>query len=205
MIEPGYEVLARVDLGTVEPLQDGSGHRIHKETGVVLGRPVVARLTLANFPPSFRERVDAARWAYYLIRFPFDLEEHPAGLRYLEARYQVALDDGDISAQQLDLVPIAADRPALAPGEELTRFGIGQRIFTWRLRGALSDGSRVARVLLQVPPGLTALDGLINVSATLADPEFGPEATLEVRQAAPQPFRLDLADGTFTRFPPQAE
>lgn len=196
----GYGVLARLPLGVEEPLQGRPATRFTREAGVVIGRPVVVRLALADFPAPFTARVDFGRWDYFHIRFPFDLEEARYGQQYIEAQYEVTLTDLDAVALQLEMVPLAYGADLFMAGEELATFGHGQRVFRWRLRpdgvGTLAEGSRIARVVLQLPPGLEALRGEIAVSATLED-AADPEEPAQVRQPAPQPFELDLADGAF--------
>ncbi|ACY96748.1 MULTISPECIES: hypothetical protein [Thermomonospora] len=198
-----FDVLAHLPLGAEEPLQGRAGTRFTREAGVIIGRPVVEALSPSDFPPSAASRVDFDRWRYFQIRFPFDLEEARYGQRYIEAQYEVTLIELDAVALQLGKTPLAPDAGPL-PDEELTTFGLGQRVFRWRLRPhgdrPLTEGSRVVRVVLQLPPDLTVLRGEIGVSALLQD-AADPGETVRVNQPGPQPFRLNLSDGAFDTLP----
>ncbi|GAA0441378.1 hypothetical protein Acor_72760 [Acrocarpospora corrugata] len=192
----GYDVLVQLDLGAEEPLM-GAGTRFNREAAISLGRPSVLDVAPEELPPEVAAARGAHLWSYLQLLFPFDLEEPTEGMTYLEAVFEVSLDGGEVVGRQLSASRYD-DADALG---NLTTFGDGRAEFRWRLRPAagsagLTDGSRVARVLLQVPPGVTSLTGTIAVSAKLADPELG----LEVEAATPerQPFVLSLVDGTYS-------
>ncbi|WP_214106761.1 hypothetical protein [Acrocarpospora catenulata] len=189
-----FNVLVRLDLGAEEELM-GAGSRFNREAGITLGRPSVLDVARDQLPPEVTAARDFNRWTYLQLLFPFDLEEPEEGMSYLEAEFAVTLD-GEAVGRRLSATRY--DDRALG---DLTAFGESQSAFRWRLRPqpeepGLTDGSRVARVLLQVPAGVTALTGVITAAARLADPELGLEvaaATVE-----PQPFALRLTDGTYT-------
>lgn len=201
---PAYEILTRLPLGYHETLQDHAETRFTREAGVTIGRPLVARLQREDFPPSFLSRVDLDAWHYFSIRFPFDLEEAAPGLRYVEAQYEVALTEVAVIALQLGVVPLAESAKAIPEGEQLTLFGLGHPSFRWRLRaaehGELAEGSRVARAVMQIPPGLGTLEGVIRVSAVLDDDTL-PGRPLDVHEPEPFPFELNLSGGGFTTDP----
>ncbi|MFC4589256.1 hypothetical protein ACFO8L_24410 [Sphaerisporangium corydalis] len=196
----GFEVAARLDLVAEESLQ-GAGTRLTREAGVLLGRPLVVPVRPEDLPPEVSAARGAGRWTYTQLRFPFDLEEAEPGLSYVEAVFQVALDDSDVVARRLSLVH--NDDPAPVEADTVTTFGDGRDDFRWRMRpepgGALAEGGRAARVLLEVPQRATSLTGTIGVSARLRDTELGIEVPVRVRE--PRRFTLDLTDGTFTSVP----
>lgn len=134
------------------------------------------------------------------LLFPFDLEEPAPHLAYVEADIGVTVHDSDVIARQLTAVRY--DDPGGLGA--LTTFGDGRGDFRWRLRpgpaGPLTDGSRVARVLLQVPHGTGSLTGTISVAATLSDIELGVDVPIATRKS--QPFVLSLRDGTFSPLTP---
>ncbi|GIH28635.1 hypothetical protein Aph01nite_69450 [Acrocarpospora phusangensis] len=195
----GYDVLVRLDLGAEEALM-GAGTRFNREAGIRLGRPSVVEVAPEDLPPEVAGARGAHLWSYLQLLFPFDLEEPASGMSYLEAVFEVSLDGGEVIGRRLSATRYD-DISALG---NLTTFGDGGSEFRWRLRpdstnganGGLSDGSRTARVLLQVPPGVASLTGTITATARLADPELG----MEVEAAAPerQPFVLSLVDGTYS-------
>jgi hypothetical protein len=193
------EIFARLDLIAQETLQ-GVGTRSSREAGVVLGRPAVADVDPETLPEEVVAARGAGRWSYLQLLIPFDLEEAAPGLAYLEVDIRVALHDDEVIARQLTLV--RHDDPAALGA--LTTFGIGRGEFRWRVRpapdGPLADGGRMARVLLQVPPGTESLTGTIDVAARLSDTELGVEVPVATR--APQPFVLSLRDGTFSPMSP---
>ncbi|MEV7966190.1 hypothetical protein AB0O34_09425 [Sphaerisporangium sp. NPDC088356] len=195
MIDPGYAIEARVDLVAEETLQ-GAGTRFTREAGAVLGRPMVVAVRPADLPPEVAAARGAGGWSYTQVLFPFDLEEAAPGLGYVEAVFEVALDDRDVVARQLTAVRY--DDPSALGA--LTTFGDGRGDFRWRIRpqpgASLVEGSRVARVLLEVPRGTTSLTGTIGVSARLADTELGVDVPVTTQE--PVPFVLSLPDDTFS-------
>ncbi|WP_405145257.1 hypothetical protein OG589_00890 [Sphaerisporangium sp. NBC_01403] len=201
MTELGYAIEARVDLVAEETLQ-GAGTRFTREAGVVLGRPMVVAVPPGDLPPEVAASRGAGGWAYTQVLFPFDLEEAAPGLSYVEAVFEVALDDGDVVARQLTAVRYD-DPKALGT---LTTFGDGRGDFRWRIRpepgASLIEGSRVARVLLQAPKDTTSLTGTIGVSARLADTELGID--VPVTTGEPRSFELSLLDGAFSAASPAA-
>ncbi|MEU8272579.1 hypothetical protein AB0B89_36200 [Sphaerisporangium sp. NPDC049002] len=122
MTDPGYAVEARVDLVAEETLQ-GAGTRFTREAGAVFGRPMVVAVRPGDLPPEVAAARAAGGWSYTQVLFPFDLEEAAPGLGYVEAVFEVALDDGDVVARQLTAVRYD-DPEALGT---LTTFGPHQR------------------------------------------------------------------------------
>ncbi|MCD0452456.1 hypothetical protein LO762_25190 [Actinocorallia sp. API 0066] len=197
---PAFEVVARLPLGHREPLLNHAGTRFARAAGVAIGKPMIAPLAHTDLPPSFLAKVDLDAWNYVSVRFPFDLEEASRGFRYLEARYEVALTELEVTALQLGVLPMNEPEPAIPEGEKLLLFGLGQARFKWLLRaseqGKLTEGSRVARAVIQTPPDLGELRGEINVAALLDDLGV-PGHPLKIHQPEPLPFALDLKAGRF--------
>ncbi len=213
---PIYEILARLPLsGVSEPLQEiDTGFALAGRAAV--GRPIITRPGTGVLPLLAAGRMDAPDWDYLHVTFPFDLAASAPGLLYVEAQFNVLINDQAAVAVWLDEIPLpgsgsavsqagigsavgraAADLPP-RPGEDLAVLGLGGAAFRWRWRSAgqpggpgdtsLAGGSRLARVLLGVPAGRDELGGLIEVSAVLAD-EARPTEKVTVGLRTPYAWR----------------
>ncbi len=75
--------------------------RLLRETGIRYGRPVLHRLSIADFPAMLRKRLDVSQRVFLLVEFMFDLDEVAGSRHCVEAEFTVKLDTHGVVVQGL--------------------------------------------------------------------------------------------------------
>jgi hypothetical protein len=195
------EVVARVDLFSIDRVAGHDTERPTWETSVEFLKPAVERADGAA-RARFARQVDIDLWELNYVTLPFDLLRLDHG-RYVEIRLRVRFDHPDVVAKYL--APDEHNKNDIPFAGVARASGVGGRAFGWQFtptagQKELFPRSNLVLFLLQRPRESIEYDLTLDVEAVIE------RQTLVVkrRDAKPQRpgrYRLSFDKGTFAPLP----
>ena len=197
---PAADPVAVLDLYVEEPVL-GQDTRFLRETGIAFGRPWVAPVPDDELDETTQRRPDLSRLRLTAVVLPFDLEEPPAGGRYLETTVRITFDSPEVRALRMPKL-VASDGPEPGGDRVLDTRGVGRSRLTWKLtarseQAGLRPSGREVLAIVESPLSLERLTGTLDAQVQVAQRVRGRDRKTTAQPRYPLRFVLNVTDGTF--------